>query len=85
MADLTPEQTSLEEQARDAKRALAEIEAAAERNRHETVEIMKRMRDAKMSWAAIGRAFEVTPQAAMYATGAAVRTPKPRRRQPSDD
>lgn len=83
MADMTPEQEALAEQARVVKSALAEIEAAGEAKRRESVEIMKAMREEQMSWAAIGRVFGVTPQAAMYATGSSVRTPKKGRR--SDD
>lgn len=76
MAEMTPEQETLAEQARVVKSAIAEIEAAGEAKRKESVEIMHAMREKQMSWAAIGRAFGVTPQAAMYATGSSVRTPK---------
>lgn len=78
----TPHET-LAEEAKVLKRATAEIEAKAEAVRQETIALMKRMREAGMSWAAIGRTFDVTPQAAMYATGSAVRTPKPVRRKPA--
>lgn len=84
MADTTPEQESLSKEAQAINHAIAEIDAAAEKKYRERVEIMKRMREAQMSWAAIGRAFKVTPQAAMYATGAAVRTPKPSRRREAE-
>lgn len=80
MAEMTPEQTALASQAKAVTDAIAEIEASIEEKHREKVEIMKAMRDKEMSWAAIGRIFGVTPQAAMYATGASVRTPKPRRR-----
>lgn len=80
MANMTPEQETLAEKARVVTSAIAEIEASAEEKYKEKIEVMKAMREKEMSWASIGRAFGVTPQAAMYATGAAVRTPKPRRK-----
>lgn len=82
MAELTPQQQTLVEQAKAVTDATKELEAAVEAKRRESVEVMKAMRegDEKMSWAAIGRAFGVTPQAAMYATGSSVRTPKGGRR-----
>lgn len=84
MAEMTPEQEALTEQAGAVKSAIAEIEAAVEEKRKESVEIMRAMREKEMSWAAIGRAFGVTPQAAMYATGSSVRTPKRGRRTDDD-
>lgn len=85
MAELTPQQETLVEQAKAVTDATKELEAAVEAKRRESVEVMKTMRegDDKMSWAAIGRAFGVTPQAAMYATGSSVRTPKRGQRRDS--
>lgn len=85
MAEMTPEHETLAEQARAIKGAIEEVEALVEAKHQERVQHMQAMRDADVSWAAIGRAFGVTPQAAMYATGASVRTPKPRRRQDSTE
>lgn len=85
MAEMTPEQETLVQQAEVITGAIKEIEAAVEAKRRESVQIMKAMREKEMSWAAIGRAFGVTPQAAMYATGSSVRTPKRGRRQEADD
>lgn len=85
MADMNPDHETLAEQARAIKGAIEEAEALVETKHQERVQHMKDMRDADCSWASIGRAFGVTPQAAMYATGASVRTPKPRRRQDSTE
>lgn len=85
MAEMTPEQETLAQQAEVITGAIKEAEAVVEAKRRESVQIMKDMREANMSWAAIGRAFGVTPQAAMYATGSSVRTPKRGRRQGADD
>lgn len=85
MAEMNPEQQSLAEQAEALKAAIDEAEIAVEQKHQERVRLMQAMRDQGMSWAAVGRAFGVTPQAAMYATGAAVRTPKPLRRKPSSN
>lgn len=81
MAETTPKQKSLDEQAKAVTGAIKEIETALEEKRRESIQIMKAMREEGMSWAAVGRAFGVTPQAAMYATGSSVRTPKRGRRQ----
>lgn len=85
MAEMTPEQEALAEQAKVITGSIKEIEAALEAKRRESVQVMKDMREKGMSWAAIGRAFGVTPQAAMYATGSSVRTPRRGRRQEADD
>lgn len=78
MAEMTPEQEALAGQAKVVTGAIKEAEETLEAKRRESVRIMKDMREQGMSWAAIGRAFGVTPQAAMYATGSSVRTPKKR-------
>lgn len=49
---------------------------ALERMKDARTEHMKTMHEAGISWAEIGRTFGCTPQAAMYATGAAKRTPR---------
>ena len=85
MAEMTPEQEALTEQAKAITGAIKEVEAALEEKRRESVQVMKDMREKGMSWAAVGRAFGVTPQAAMYATGSSVRTPKKGRRQESEE
>lgn len=52
----------------------------AERRRDDLVAVrarhMKEMHEAGATWVEIGRVFGLTPQAVMYATGYAVRTPK---------
>lgn len=47
-----------------------------ERMKDARTEHMRAMHEAGISWAEIGRTFGVTPQAAMYATGAVKRTPR---------
>lgn len=87
MTELTPQQKTLVEQAEAVIDATKELEEAIEAKRRESVEIMTAMREGeeKMSWAAVGRAFGVTPQAAMYATGSSVRTPKRGSRQATEE
>ena len=85
MAEMTPEQETLVEEAKVITGAIKEAEAALEEKRRESVQVMKGMREKGMSWAAIGRSFGVTPQAAMYATGSSVRTPKRGRRQEAEE
>lgn len=77
--EMTPEQRALAEQAEALTAAVRDAEAALEAARHDVTQAMKDMRAAEMSWAAIGRAFGVTPQAAMYATGSSKRTPRNQR------
>lgn len=77
--EMTPEQRSLAEQAEALTAAVRDAEAALETARRDVTQAMKAMRAEEMSWAAIGRAFGVTPQAAMYATGASKRTPRNQR------
>lgn len=56
--------------------SITAAEQAAEDERARRTEHMRRMHIAGVSWAAIGRTFRISPQAAMYATGFATRTPK---------
>lgn len=49
---------------------------ALERMKQARTDHMKVMHEAGVSWAEIGRTFGLTPQAAMYATGAVKRTPR---------
>lgn len=58
------------------KRALVVAEDRVTALRNESVVQMRRLHAAGVSWAEIARLFEVSPQAAMYATGHARRTPR---------
>lgn len=82
MAEITPEMSALIAEATSNKEALDSIESRAELLRAERVEIMKRMAAAKVPWATIGRIFDVSPQAAMYATGHAKRSPRGAKKTP---
>lgn len=66
----------LRREAEEIKSALAKIARANENAHARRTASMKKMREAGRSWAEIGRIYGVTPQAAMYATGAATRTPR---------
>lgn len=73
---VNPEHETLIAQAVQVRRALEVSEDRVATLRNETVILMRRMHEAGVSWAEIARTFECTPQAAMYATGHAKRTPR---------
>lgn len=70
------EQEELRRHGASIRAAVTAAEEAVERERSRRTEHMKEMHEAGISWAEIGRTFAVTPQAAMYATNYATRTPK---------
>lgn len=76
MPTINPQQEALAQQAALVEHALALADARVEMLRQERTRTMAAMNEAGMSWAEIARAFHVTPQAAMYATGHAQRTPR---------
>lgn len=71
--DLNAEQDALLNEARRIASALTATEERAELLKSERVNSMRKLHDVGVSWAQIGRQFNVTPQAAMYATGHAKR------------
>lgn len=74
-----PEQVdpkSLLEHAEKIRHALELSEQRTARLRDERTRSMSALHDAGISWAEISRAYGVTPQAAMYATGHAKRQAK---------
>lgn len=73
---LNPEQESLVLDATQVKRALGVAEDRVAALRNESVIMMRKLHDAGVSWAEIARIHNMTPQAAMYATGHAQRTPR---------
>ena len=67
--DPNQEHQDLLNEARRIAAGLASAEERAATLRDERIISMRKLHDVGVSWAEIGRAFDVSPQAAMYATG----------------